>query len=61
MAAKMSSMTDELMAMRAAKAQMEASCEEAAKSKVEIDALTRRIASLMSSSDEAKAELDKVF
>ena len=57
----MSSMTDELMAMRAAKAQMEASCEEAAKSKVEIDALTRRIASLMSSSDEAKAELDKVF
>ena len=54
-------MTDELVAMRAAKAQMEASCEEAAKSKVEIDALTSRIASLVSSNEEAKAELDKVF
>ena len=60
MAAKLSSMTDELTALRAEKSQMEASCEEVAKCKDQIDAMTKRIASLVSSSEEAKAELDKV-
>lgn len=61
MAEKVKIVTDELMALREEKAKMEACFEENAKSKQEIDTLTSKIATLLSSNEQAKAELEKVI
>ncbi|BDA44906.1 hypothetical protein COCOBI_06-3850 [Coccomyxa sp. Obi] len=60
MTAKLSSMAAELTAMRAEKAQMEACYEENAKSKEQIEELTNKVASLLSSNEQTKTELEQV-
>lgn len=47
--------------MRAEKAQMEACCEENAKSKEQIEELTNKVASLLSSNEQTKTELEQVY
>lgn len=53
-------MAAELTAMRAEKAQMEACYETNAKSKEQIEELTNKVASLLSSNEQTKTELEKV-
>ncbi|CAL8469351.1 g8892 [Coccomyxa elongata] len=60
MTGKVSSMAAELTAMRAEKAQMEACYEENAKSKKQIEALTNKVASLLSINEQTKTELEQV-
>ncbi len=53
-------MAAELTAMRAEKAQMEACYEENTNNKEQIEALTNKVASLLSSNEQTKTELEQV-
>lgn len=58
---KLTITTDELTAMRAEKAQIEAHCEGLARSKAQMEALTSRIATLECSNEQAKMKIEQVI